>query len=1045
MLVTTQYGGLRIVDGTTLLPTPALDMSGVVCTGEEQGLLGVAVDPAFASNGFVYLYYTKDKSGNCVNRVSRFTMSGDTIDPASELVLIDEIPSPSGVHNAGDLHFGKDGFLYISVGDGGCDWRGDSGCGGANDASRDQNVLVGKILRITSTGGIPASNPFQGSDSARCNVDGRTTAAKCRETFAWGFRNPFRMAFDPNASGTSFYVNDVGQNDWEEVDFAQAGGDYGWNVREGPCVNGSQTSCGPPPSGMTNPIYAYSHQGCNAITGGAFVPNGIWPSQYDGTYLYADYVCGQIHLLTPKVTGGFNDTLFADNLGPAVNLVFGPGPALYYTTYDTNGLGQVRRIAFTGTTNRAPTAQLSASPTSGAAPLAVSLDASGSSDPDAGDTLTYTWDFGDGSPRVKTTGPTTTHTYAAGNVTATVTVADQKGASSTASAQLFPGDTPPQVTIDTPTATDLFRVGQTITLHGTATDAQDGPLPASRLTWLVVKHHSTHTHPFLAPTSGNDVPIVGPEPEDLLAATNSYLEIDLTATDSSGLSTTVTRNLMPSKVPLTFATSPSGLTVTVDGTPVTGTTTVTSWEGWNVPVSAASQGAWTFASWSDGGAAAHSIPTTASAATYTATFVQSQQRPGLVAAYGFDEGAGTSVKDASGTANNGTTNAAWTTGHTGGALSFNGSSSSVTIPDSASLDLSGGMTLEAWVKPATTSGWRTVLFKEKAGGMVYSLYASQSTGVPVGQVNMGGERNALGAAKLPLGVWSHLAATYDGSVVRLYVNGSPAGTMSVAGSIPASNGPLRIGGNSVWGEWFSGALDDVRVYNRALSQAEVQGDMQTPVGGAPPPPPPPAPPPAGGLVAAYNFDEGAGTTVKDASGNGNDGTTNAAWTTGHSGSALSFNGTSSSVTIPDSASLDLSALTLEAWVKPTSLSAWRCVLFKEQAGGMVYSLYASQASGLPVGQVNIAGERNALGAGGLPLGTWSHLAVTYDGTTLRLYVNGSPAGSLAVGGAVPASSGPLRIGGNSIWGEWFAGSIDSVRVYNRALSQAEVQADLAAG
>ncbi len=136
LLVTTQLGDVRVVQNGTLLPAPALDLGSVLCTASEQGLLGVAVDPSFTSNGFVYLYYTRNKSGTCVNRVSRFTMSGSTISMASESVLVDEIPSPGGNHNAGDVRFGNDGYLYISVGDGGCDWAGNSGCAGANDAAR---------------------------------------------------------------------------------------------------------------------------------------------------------------------------------------------------------------------------------------------------------------------------------------------------------------------------------------------------------------------------------------------------------------------------------------------------------------------------------------------------------------------------------------------------------------------------------------------------------------------------------------------------------------------------------------------------------------------------------------------------------------------------------------------------------------------------------------------------------------------------------------------------------------------------------------------
>src|SRR3990170_513291 len=195
LLTTTQTGALRVIENDVLRATSALNLSASICTNSERGLLGVAVDPAFASNRYIYLYYTFNKSGVCekntarspVNRVSRFTLSdASVVDRASELVLIDNIPSPNGNHNGGDLRFGPDGYLYVSTGDGGCDYAGDSGCAGSNNASRDQHVLGGKLLRITRSGGIPSSNPFVGSGTARCNVTGRTSAGlKCQETFAW--------------------------------------------------------------------------------------------------------------------------------------------------------------------------------------------------------------------------------------------------------------------------------------------------------------------------------------------------------------------------------------------------------------------------------------------------------------------------------------------------------------------------------------------------------------------------------------------------------------------------------------------------------------------------------------------------------------------------------------------------------------------------------------------------------------------------------------------------------------------------------------------
>ena len=645
MLITSHFGKLHVFENGVLLT--ALDISAKICSDKERGLLGVAVDPSFATNRYVYLYYTFKKHGVCeyntsrapVNRVSRFVLaSNNTVDPATEVVLIDNMPNPGGIHAAGDLFFGKDGYLYVSVGDGGCDLDDGTVCGSRNDNARQSHILIGKILRVTRDGGIPPSNPFQGTDSARCNVTGRTDPGKqCQETYASGLRNPFRFAFDPNATGTRFFINDVGQATWEEVDEGLAGADYGWNVREGHCARSSTTDCGPPPAGMTNPVYDYQHNTitptgststCNAITGGAFVPNGVWPASYNGSYLYGDFTCGTIFRLTPAAGGGFTRSEFLTGLGgeSAVVLAFGPdgaGKALYYTTYNLGG--QIRRVRYTGSTNRPPTAVASANPTYGAVPLTVNFDGTGSGDPD-GDALRYDWNFGDGSAHATTA--TASHTYgSAGTYTATLTVSDGKGGSSSKSLRIDAGETPPTARITSPSASKLFRVGETITLQGSASDAQDGTLPDTSLSWRVVLHHATHTHPFLPPTSGNNISFTAPTPEDLLAATNSYLEIELTATDSRGLTSVVTQALNPNKVDVAFLTEPEGLRVEVNATTVTGPQTITSWEAYRLDVSAPAQtdstgATWVFRSWSDGGAAAHSIFTPATASSYKATFEQ---------------------------------------------------------------------------------------------------------------------------------------------------------------------------------------------------------------------------------------------------------------------------------------------------------------------------------------------------------------------------------------------------------------------------------------
>ncbi len=342
LLVTTQGGALRVIQNDALLATPALTFGDeTICTNSERGLLGVAVHPAFATNHYIYLFYSFEQPGPgdetpCVNRVSRFTLpDSNVIDPASELLLIDNMPSPNGNHNAGDVQFGKDGLLYVSIGD-----------GGPGSNARIEHILSGKVLRVTDSGGIPAGNPFQGAGTGDCRFTGGTTPGnKCRETFAWGFRNPFRMAFDANAADTSFRINDVGQGAWEEIDVAQAGADYGWNCREGAHDTGA---CPSTPS-MVDPFFEYQHgvtipgttspTNCNCISGGAFVPNGLWPG-FDGAYLFGDCVCGGIFRLS-----GTSASDFGSGLGTVVHLAFGPfggRQALYYTTFA--GGGQVRRI-----------------------------------------------------------------------------------------------------------------------------------------------------------------------------------------------------------------------------------------------------------------------------------------------------------------------------------------------------------------------------------------------------------------------------------------------------------------------------------------------------------------------------------------------------------------------------------------------------------------------------------------------------------------------------------------------------------------------------
>jgi hypothetical protein len=721
---------------------------------------------------------------------------------------------------------------------------------------------------------------------------------------------------------------------------------------------------------------------------------------------------------------------------------------------------------------------------------------------------------------------------------------------------------------------------------------------------------------------------------------------------------------------------------------------------------------------------------------------------GLVAAYGMDENGGSTVADKSGFGNTGQiSGATWTpAGKYGAGLAFNGSSSMVVVGASSSLAASAAITLEAWAYPtATQSGWRTLVQKEVDA---YFLHAGSTGSLqPAGGGTFGGSVSFNNApAALSLNAWSHVAMTYDGATLRLYVNGTQVASKPQTGAIETNGNALRIGGNVPYGEFFQGVIDEVRVYNRALSAAEIQGDMQTPINSVVVPPantaptistivnqttttgvavgpigftvgdaetaadsltlasattnatvvpvsgitfggsgasrtvtispaagqtgtatvtvtvsdgaltangsftvtvnPPPntaptistiasqtitsglstnaigftvadaetapgsltvsgtssdtalvpntgilfggsganrtvtlttsanqtgtaaitvtvsdgaasastvftvtlaapantpptigvipdqtvdmgktagpialtigdnetaagdltlagassdttllpntgimfggsganrtitltpapdrsgttvvtvtvsdgkatakasftlvvnAPAQSTGLVAAYGFNESAGTTTADASGNGNAGDLlGATWTAaGKFGGALNFNGSGNLVFVKSSTSLSLAkTMTLEAWAYPTATqSGWRTLVQKEADA---YFLHAGSKQALrPAGGGTINGAVSfASSPTAIPVKAWTHLAVTYDGALIRLFINGVQVASKAQTGTIEANSNGLRIGGNVPYGEYFKGIIDEVRIYNRALTAAEIQTDM---
>jgi PKD repeat protein len=535
-------------------------------------------------------------------------------------VIVDHIVSPQAHHIAGDLEFGADGYLYISVGDGVCSLASASRCGPLNDNSQRRDYPHGKILKVTRAGRPAPDNPsLHARGARRCTRPAGVLPGRgpCTEVWAAGFRNPFRFARKPGTN--AFFVNDVGMDTREEIDRLRRGRNYGWNVREGGCRRDSTTDCGAV-RGYTAPLFAYRHGRCRSVTGGAFVPAGLWPG-YGRSYLFADYACGTIFRLRKDETGAWRRTTFMAGADGPVHLRFGPHgdtQALYYLSFFSDAVHRVNR----SDVNTAPVGRFEHTPDG----TTVSFSARGSYDPDVGEPIvSYAWDFGDGAAAVTTTSAMV-HTYAdEGPYEVTLVVTDARGTTSEpVTRTVQAGEHPPSLTLTRPSPDARFAVGRRVTLAATAEDAEDGPLPGSAVTWSLRLRHANHLHPYLGPVSGSTVSATYPAPEYLAAARTSWLVATATATDALGHATTVRQRLLPRRTTLTFRTAPSGGVLVLDGerrrTPVR----VSSWARYVLEVRAPDQRVGgsrrTFLRWSDGGRRVHSIVTPREPAGFTASY-----------------------------------------------------------------------------------------------------------------------------------------------------------------------------------------------------------------------------------------------------------------------------------------------------------------------------------------------------------------------------------------------------------------------------------------
>ena len=663
--------------------TLVLDYSARINTFLDRGLSGLAIDPNYPATPHLYLLYTHDTATNAENGtsianrnasdncptppgqfdhgclsfgvLSRVVDTGNyPLGDSAETVLVTEWPQQYSGHSVQHLTFGPDGFLYASAGDGAMFDIVDLGTKGipvnpTNDPAGSrgalrvqslrrpagQNVVMnGAVIRIDkNTGAAAATNP----NISHPDPDGQRIVA-------FGLRNPFRFTFHPGTG--DIWVGDVGAQARDEINRFSISGtveNFGWPCYEGPGRQGGYDSANVafcedlyPTTQHVAPFFSYAQgqtvfsgdacgtSGGMSISGLAFYPSsgGNFPTKYHGGLFFSDYARGCIWTMDAGAGGNPNTATvasFATGLAGVMDLQVGPGGDLYYVNYTA---GTVRRIRYL-----TPSAIATATPTVGAAPLTVQFSGAMSTKVSPTDTLSYAWDMDADGQYDDATGVSPSFVFATSGIhTARLRVTDQLSRTGFSNILTITVGNPPAPVIDTPLASDTWVVDQTISFSGHATDPDEGTLPDSALSWELLLEHcpdQCHSHSMLTWTGVASGSFPAPD-----HSYPSFLRLVLRATDSTGITTIATRDLQPQTVNITFDSAPVtsprlmlGFNSESVTTPFTRTVIVGSAMTVSAPAQVVGAMSYAFQSWSDGGAANHTIVAGASPATHTATFV----------------------------------------------------------------------------------------------------------------------------------------------------------------------------------------------------------------------------------------------------------------------------------------------------------------------------------------------------------------------------------------------------------------------------------------